>query len=590
MLRFRNRMKQKINQMSVAKQLVLAITLIVFLLLTAMTGFTYQRTIGIINQQQSASNLEILNLKKNSYISYINQLKNYTMLLRYNDRLYDIISSGKPLDYPSYSVVSSSLRDTFLARGDVVSYRFYLLKNQTCFSITRSDSNVRSSSFRSAADIDLFRQTNSAENSYLSFRPEYGANGQFLTVGRVFINISNRRPLAFVEITVDDSFCRGLSSDSNGIRSVLGVLDRKSRLLFSGDPAVLDSGNVPMLRPALPAQSGGSCSVRLNGKEYLAVFTDTPDGEWRLLRLLPQDVLREPVVNTRNLSLFLALAAFLVSACVIFALIRIQIRPLQALAKQMKNVGRGDFKTKVHGGGSAEVNNLARQFNLMTEHIDELIQKNYVAELNEKIAQMKALEAQVDPHFLYNTLQAISTEAVLSGQKTIQRMVESLASLLRYSVREKDLVPLETEIRHVRQYLFLQDARFEDRLAYRIRADDASGKLLIPKISLLSLVENSIKHGLENSSEKISISVEVHTADTGLRITVSDDGCGMTRERLAEVRGMTEPGSAEGSSIGLPNLAARLAILYGGRASLSIDSEPGAGTKVELAIPLEKEG
>lgn len=588
MPQFRSRVKQKMSQMPVSRQLILAITLIVFLILTAMTGFTYERTIGIINRQQSSSSQEILDLKRNNFSSYMAQLENYSMQLRYNDRLLNIMSSDKPIDYVSSSTVSSALRDTFLTRGDVVSYRVYLLKSQTCYSITRSDFNVRSFSAQSVGDGDLFQEANSAKNNYLAFRPEYGENGKFLTVCRVFINIINRRPLAFVEVTVDNSFCAGLSSRNSGMNSILGILNRQGQLTFTSDDSILSTRNISQVKPVLSSRSG---SVSLGKKDYLTVSSDTADGNWKLVSLLPQDILREPVARNRNLSLFLALIAFLVSACLISMLIRIQMRPLQTLAKQMRNVGRGDFKTKVHAGGSAEISNLSRQFNWMTDRIDDLIQKNYVSELNEKIAQMKALEAQVDPHFLYNTLQAISTEAVLSGQKTIQQMIEALASLLRYSVREKDRVPIETEISHVRQYLFLQNARFEDRLAYEIQVDDAAQSLLIPKISILSLVENSIKHGLENSSERIFIRVCVQVAENELKIAVSDDGRGMTQQRLAEVRDMTAPeGMDESSSIGLPNLAARMKILYGERAVLSIASEHGAGTKVELAIPLNEEG
>ena len=269
---------------------------------------------------------------------------------------------------------------------------------------------------------------------------------------------------------------------------------------------------------------------------------------------------------------------------------KMQLEPLRKLARQMQRVGKGDFTARVDSGGNAEVNDLSRQFNLMNVHIQDLIKKNYVAELNEKTARLKALEAQIDPHFLYNTLQAISTEAILSGQQTIRRMVEALASILRYTVQESNLVPVRTEIKHVKDYLFLQSARFEDRLTYRIEMPPDSEEIMIPRISIQVLVENSIRHGLENTVEQILIAVKIRQTDGFLSITVTDDGCGMSAERLQEVRSMTEPDRADGSGIGLTNLASRLKILYNGKASLSIQSAPGSGTAVELMIPVEKEG
>ena len=582
------KMKRKFHQMSLAKQLIIVIILAVFCLLVTTIGFIYQRTVEIINQQQSASNLEILNLKKSNFTNYISQMLDYSMMLRYNDAIYDIISSGKPPDYLSSCEICSALRNTFLSRSDLVSYRLYLLKSQTCFSIDRSDFNVRTSTFSSESKSRLFMQANSGKSNYVAFETDSSEKDGFLTLCRVFVNISNKRPLAYVEIKISNSFLQKLAGDSNGIHSILGIFYQGKQLAFSSNRAVLDKGNVfQILQTSVGDVANGSCSVTLHQEQYLAVFSSASEGEWKLLRLLPQDTYYQPIIVIRNLSLLLSLIAFLIIAFIIFALIEAQLHPLQTLTRQMQSVGRGDFKIMDISGGSAELNELERQFNSMTEQIDSLIQKNYVTELNEKVAQIKALEAQINPHFLYNTLQAISTEAILSGQKKIQQMIESLASLLRYSIHERDLVPLSIELNHVRQYLFLQSARFEERLVYQIQSDPDLGQMLIPKISILSLVENSIKHGLENSSGQIKISVSVCLLDRFLHITVSDNGQGMTQERLFNVRKMMERGETE-NSVGLSNLSARINLLYGNSASLSIDSKNNVGTKVQMIIPLDR--
>lgn len=582
------KLKKRLGEISLANQLVFAVTMMMFCVITAVIGFTYNRTIRIITQQQAASNLEILNLKKSNFENYFSQLQDYSMLLRYNERLFNIATSEKPLEYTETTYINAALRDTFYSRNDIVSYKLYLLNSKTCYSISKSDFNIRNSSFESIKDIPLFQVTNTAKN-YLYYRPETG-HGKLMTICRVFINIINHRPLAFVEITVDDSFLKKLSGDSSGMASVLGVLDQDNQFYFSGNDDVLNRDNTAEITPNLDTRErDGNFSVKLSSQEYLTVYSDSEDGRWRFLSLIPEALLEKTVVETRNLSLLLAVIAFLFSVGLIFAMIRGQLRPLQVLAKQMKSVGKGNFKTRVDSGGNAEVNNLSRQFNLMTEHIDELIQKNYISELNEKTARLKALEAQINPHFLYNTLQAISTEAVLSGQNTIHQMVEALASMLRYSVLEKDMVPIKTEIKHVQDYLFLQTARFEDRLFYRIEVDPESETIMIPKISIQVLVENSIKHGLENSIGQICIAVKAGIANGALHISVTDNGRGMTPEKLEEVRQMTKFDRADTSEIGLTNLASRLNILYGGQASFAINSELGIGTTVELTIPL-KEG
>lgn len=585
-----SKLKNRIGGISLAKQLIFALSLMMFCILSAVIGFSYQRAVQVVNRQQAASSLEILNLKRRNFENYFSQLENYSMLLRYNSRIYGMISSDKPLDYADSTYFKSALRDTFYSRSDIVSYELYLLNNQVCYSMSKTGFNVRTSSFDSLKADGLYQKAVSAAN-FLYYQPENGTDGRMLTLCRVYINIINQRPLAFLKITVDGSFLQSLSEDGGGIASVLGMADLNNNLYYTEDPGILNFASLSGMKPGLSSSpSSGSFSARILDKNYLSVYSDSSDGRWRFLSLIPQDVLQETTVQTRNLSLLLAFTAFLVSAGLIFVMTKMQLEPLRKLARQMQRVGKGDFTARVDSGGNAEVNDLSRQFNLMNVHIQDLIKKNYVAELNEKTARLKALEAQIDPHFLYNTLQAISTEAILSGQQTIRRMVEALASILRYTVQESNLVPVRTEIKHVKDYLFLQSARFEDRLTYRIEMPPDSEEIMIPRISIQVLVENSIRHGLENTVEQILIAVKIRQTDGFLSITVTDDGCGMSAERLQEVRSMTEPDRADGSGIGLTNLASRLKILYNGKASLSIQSAPGSGTAVELMIPVEKEG
>lgn len=583
-------LKKKIGRISLAKQLIFAISLMMFCVLSAVIGFSYQRTIQVINRQQSASSLEILNLKRRNFETYFDQLENYSMLLRYNSRIYSIISSDKPLNYTDSSYVKSVLRDTFYSRNDIDSYQLYLLDNRVCYSMTKSGFNIRTSSFDSPQEDSLFQKARTAKN-YLCYQPESGKTGRLLTLCRVYINIVNQRPLAFLKITVDDSFLRNLSDNSGGISSILGVMDLGGNLYYTADSGVLNYSSLSEMESEFSAAGlSGSFSARLADKDYLSVYSDSPDGRWRFLSLISKDVLQKATVQTRNLSLILAFLAFLVSAGLIFIMTKTQLKPLRKLAHQMQRVGKGDFTVRVNSGGNAEVNDLSHQFNLMNIHIEDLIQKNYIAELNEKTARLEALEAQINPHFLYNTLQVISTEAVLSGQQTIRQMVESLASMLRYSVQERNLVPARMEIKHVKDYLFLQSARFEARLTYMIDMDPDSEEILIPKISIQVLVENSIQHGLENTTGQICIAVKIQKEGGFLHLSVTDNGRGMTAERLKEIRSMTEPNRADGRGIGLTNLASRLKILYGGKASLSIQSSPDSGTAVELYIPVEKEG
>jgi two-component system sensor histidine kinase YesM len=210
--------------------------------------------------------------------------------------------------------------------------------------------------------------------------------------------------------------------------------------------------------------------------------------------------------------------------------------------------------------------------------------------LNERNAKLKALEAQINPHFLYNSLQAISTEAIVSGAEPIQEMVDALASSLRYCIRDGETVKLADELEHVRNYLVLQRARFGDRLVVSEQVEEAALGCSIPKMALQILLENSIEHALEQIAGAIRITVAASVNGGKLALLVADDGPGIGPERLQAIRdGFSEDNLAYGDGIGLKNLHARLKLLFGSDATLDIRSEVRQGTAVHIGLTAREE-
>jgi two-component system sensor histidine kinase YesM len=242
-------------------------------------------------------------------------------------------------------------------------------------------------------------------------------------------------------------------------------------------------------------------------------------------------------------------------------------------------------------GGNREIANLSYDFNYMIKHIDELIKKNYLAELNEKTSRLIALEAQLNPHFLYNTLQVISTEALINDQPRIHLMITSLASILRYTIKGGDFVSLHSELEYVNHYVLLQKMRLSEKLEVSIETDEAAQDILIPKISIQTLVENSILHGMGKNGNSIHITITSRLKEEYLSITVSDDGCGISQDYLDKLKEDFAKNTVShgNSEIGLINLNSRLRLLYNSQASMQIKSEAGLYTTINLLIPAAKE-
>ena len=214
-------------------------------------------------------------------------------------------------------------------------------------------------------------------------------------------------------------------------------------------------------------------------------------------------------------------------------------------------------------------------FNEMTSHIDALIRQNYDAELNEKNARIAALEAQLNPHFLYNTLQAIGSEALLHDEDGIYSMLTALAGGLRYSIKASNIVTLEEEMNYVDSYVMLQKIRMGERLTVIRRIEPDTGSKRVPKISVQALVENSILHGIRGDRNAVTITIEAFRRGDYLIIRVTDNGAGIEEQALEELRAAFTGQTAShfASGIGLANLYHRCRLMYENDADLMIDSK-----------------
>lgn len=581
-MRLLSGLRKKAEGMTLANKLILAISASTVSVLLIVSIFNYTRTINIITEHQSASSLELLELKKQNFIAYFNQLGDYSLALRNDESFVRIIGSTEIGDYTNILYIKSLLRNMYYSRKDITELKLYLVNSRYAYTISRRQPNIKTEEGRSP---DLPDTKDLEEGNYMYVMPPANAPEDTLKIWRTIINISDKKPLAYVEITVDDSFLSNLA-DIKETGDLFLLLDTRGRLYYANDNIILNDKIPASLTGYTNNQKNGNFIYEINDESYLAIYSRIDNTDFVLFNLIPTNRIDSAVVETRNISLIIAFAALIISLGLILLLIKTLLKPLGVLAEQMKIVGGGNFKVRIKVGGSAEISNLGTQFNSMISRVDELIEKNYVAELNEKMARLQALEAQINPHFLNNTLQAISAQAIMKKQRGISKMIEALASMLRYSITEGDSMLLSAEIKHVQSYLMLQKARFDERLDYNIKMDESLSDFLIPKISILTLVENSVNHGLEQSPERICINIDILLDKGYLVIKVVDDGCGMSPEKLTEIRRQLEYENGMTGSIGLKNLAGRLHILYNGMAKMEIDSTPGKGTVVILYIPL----
>ena len=300
--------------------------------------------------------------------------------------------------------------------------------------------------------------------------------------------------------------------------------------------------------------------------------------------LMPQSLLRENQKTlTRNLLLIAGMV--IVLAMLISAFIsRTLSRPLERMTGTVKQIRDGDTQLRIQNCKEDELGELGRSFNEMLDRIENLVSREYEAKLMLKQAEYNALQAQINPHFLYNTLDTMSSIADIRGCPEVSALSQSLSNIFRYSLDMKN--PFSTvagEIVHLKNYIYVMNVRMQEEVEYVFDVEDSILKSTMPRISIQPLVENALTHGLRGSRRKKRIVITAKRKGENLVISVEDNGIGIPEEERQELLNPDRKNHTK--SIGLNNIHSRMKILYGEAYGVTIESKIGEGTKVSLVIP-----
>lgn len=266
-------------------------------------------------------------------------------------------------------------------------------------------------------------------------------------------------------------------------------------------------------------------------------------------------------------------------------------KPIHRLSKAMKEVQKGDFHLRISSNKTDEIGKLESAFDYMLDKIELLINQVYKKDIAQKNAELAALQARINPHFLYNTLDGINWMLIERNQNDISELILSLADILRYSIGDSEqMVSINKEIQYADSYMKIQKSRFYDRLNYLIEVDDELSDALVPKLILQPFIENSVKHGIEPSTKPSEIRIVVRKEEDMVKIIISDNGIGMPPSVLSNLIKKCENDRYEYHShgIGLVNTDRRMKLCFHEDYSLQIESVEQQGTSITIRFPYLK--
>ena len=329
-------------------------------------------------------------------------------------------------------------------------------------------------------------------------------------------------------------------------------------------------------------------------KNVIYTVTTTKDGLWRVVGLSFTDELN---LEIRSQIIFSIAISFLFCGIIALIVLRIYSKivnaPAQSIIKAMNAFEKQAENFRYSGGNEAvaELRIISSSFEHMAKTIQSLMERVHMEEKELRKTELKALQAQINPHFLYNTLDSIQWMCEQGKTKDAAEMVRALARLFRISIsRGRELITLREELQHAENYLIIQSYRYRSQFSYTIDASDGLMNCLCNKITIQPLIENAIYHGIDRMVEKGEIKISVKPAvdaSDDILITVSDNGIGMTKEQCSKILAKDR---SDSGGIGVKNVNDRLKIYFGEKYGLSIESELDVGTTVTVRIPkIDKE-
>ncbi|ACT02359.1 cache domain-containing sensor histidine kinase [Paenibacillus sp. JDR-2] len=577
-------------QISLRYKLMLLMVLIAVLPLSLVTLFATKTTKHSLASEVIRSNESRMEWAAKYFDEKFDQLQAVSYSLLLDSTLFPnatggaIQSEGTPSFVNQYTI--DKLKSLYSANNKNIAQVALYLKSQNRLYVVDKDAGISTDQLKTPqVDWGAIGQSHESLNLLLN-------NGQnTFSIVRSMNRFPDREVLGGVRLEVRwkmmNSVLEMIRSESN---SEVFVADADGNVMYNPYSERITTDQ-EMVKAALAEPDGQGYT---ESKRGFLFYQPSVSGQVWVVKFIPIEYVTEGASSTLNFSLITALAFAIVAIAASVLIAYITTRPIIRLTQSMKAVEIQNFEVDIREPRSDEIGTLERRFNSMLSRIKELIQTEYKATIEKRTAQVKAMQAQINPHFLHNALQAIGGIALSRNVPEINDHVRAISDLFRYTIRMKsDLVTIADELEHARNYLQIQKLRFQSMIEIRIDADEECLGCRIPKFSLQPIVENCFVHGLEGKMDAWTISIRVEKVLDEIEIDIADNGMGIDEARLAEIRRqLSQPadGQENGEGMGISNVNARIKLLFGDEYGLFISSEWNAGTTVKLLIPAQEEG
>ena len=407
-----------------------------------------------------------------------------------------------------------------------------------------------------------------------------------ICVAKAILDFDTMKPIGYINIVYENSYFSSILEDNSTEYSAASYIVNDQGRIMSTNNSPYQGTEFPMDIQILKKQDKAVYDM-LNSTQAFYYVGDEMPNCWTLVQTVSVKEFYKNMKRRIIITALVVLAMLGISLLFVWiATLRIA-KPTRELLESMKTLGKENRYPRVKVITQDEIGMIGTEYNRMAENIETLIEKVYKMELAQKQAELEFLQMQINPYFLYNALDTISWKALGEGNTDVSEMSIALAELLRATIKKESFISLKEEMSTVKDYLYIQEQRFGDKISVDYQIDENLEDYQVPNFILQPLIENAIIHGLEPKVEKGKLLLRIKKQGEKLYFLIADDGVGMSEREIEILYEQCEENDTS-KSIGIKNVYRRLILCYGENSRLYIKSKKNKGTEIRFSIPLQE--
>lgn len=568
-------------------QIFLGFMLVMVIVLGAVGFFTYDQ-VSVLLRNNAEKHIQQTAIQATGKLDeLLRQIDTFTMQVATNATIQRLMTQevdGRKISFEERQSLQQEVRKQEAYATGIRSVELYTTDYRMLFPLTdiSLDSRVPREWIRQADEgkgkLVWFGMDPRFPDSIIAIRHVRIMDQSFSDAGYLVVQIDKN----YIELTEPNG------SADNDSREKMGLFDAANQTITSDFSKEVDVEQ--MLKQ-------GDETVTLDGEEFMAIEKKSEATGWKIIILTPVKYAAEGISILRTVIIVSVMVGGLLFLFFTYILSTMITRPILNLIKVMRNAKFGTLRPIPVTSKTMEINELNNTYNQMVDSLNELIDVVYQKEIVQSRTELKALQAQINPHFLFNTLEAFYWALDEKGEEELAEVVIAMSGLFRYVISradEDEWVTIGDELEHAERYLKIMDMRMVDRLTWKVESEENCRSVPIPKLLIQPLVENAILHGVEQRIREGTVTLRVEPSERlgYTRIAVTDNGPGMDEKKIQALYAAMDNGynhsSAKGTGVGISNVERRLQLYYNlDSYGLVIQSEIGCGTTVTFEIPNE---